>query len=123
MLSDYVGIEGITEYKVSYKKYPSNLSVIHEIYIEDGILNASNLTSLKGEDRGLNNKLIEINGISYVTKADFSQYLGYNCTVFYSLDGAVKEALALYPDKNEETVLSLESIENINSEEIKFYEL
>ena len=120
MLANYVGIDSVTKYSVHYEKYPSNLSVLHDIYIKTGIANASSYTSIMGEKRDWENKTVEIDGVPYKSEDSCEEYLGYSCTAYYSVDGDIRTILAIMRDRNSEYTFDLENFAGIDGGRIKF---
>ncbi len=100
MIADYVGVESVSEVITRYEKYPSNLAVIHEIFMKTGVVNACGISSLYGEPRN-EKDVVEIDGVSYKASKNYSNFLGYRATAFYTVDGDVRTILGMITDRNE----------------------
>ncbi|MBP3337097.1 MAG: hypothetical protein J6L59_01670 [Clostridia bacterium] len=120
MMADNVTVMGMNENATNYKRYENNLSEIHKIYTEDGVLNATGFASLSGETKNPEKMLIEIDGISYKSDKSFSNLIGKNCTVFYKEEGGNRTALAVVPVKNTEIVFSLDEFVSLKNSELTY---
>ena len=79
------------------------LSTTMNVYREEGVISANNITSLAVSETKFDKNHVSINGENYIVgDSDARVLLGYECEVFYRKDGENRTILAIAPMENVE---------------------
>lgn len=94
------------EYKQS--ETDTLLSEYHDIYYTEGMLDATELTSLTSEN-GVGENRIAVDGVSYICEGNFFDYLGSYVEVYYrkSADDTIGEIVLVAPANNKNEIIEI----------------
>ena len=99
----------------------TNLYTLHNLRETEGMITATEFTSIYPNVESADENHIEVDGITYLYEGDSENLIGQKAAIFYTETSGVTEAVLVVPERPVERMIELDDIIEVDGNTITYY--